>query len=610
MSFLIKKPSILIITLICLSFFSFNLKAVQDISFDKQLKNADRIRSSNPNKFNEIVTSLLQQKSSLTHDQILHLSYLNAYRLTYKGQFDDGILLFLKIADSDASSLLKIRANISLVNIYAISKKWTKGLSSLSKTIELIPSIESQEIRQLAIASAVLFYNQLGQYELGLSFANKLLHEPIEGRTLCVAHNLKLESQFELGLLKEGDPQILEGIEACQQSNEVVMESAIYSYLAELHLKNTNPQKAILALEENLQAIEQSRYAPIVALYYSLLAKSYFQIESDAIAEDYAQKTIQQTKNIANSKPEVSSYKVLYQIAESRGEHQQALEYHKKYAEADRAYLDDIKTKHLAFQLAEHQTTEQKSRIELLDKQNNLLTIEQKLSAIKAENNRLFIAMLIAIITLLVFWAYKSWMTQKRLKQLAEYDALTGILNRGHFTQVAQSALKYCANTDMYLSCILFDLDKFKNINDSYGHACGDWVLKKVAKVCQAQGRKNDIFARLGGEEFCIVLPSCDLVTATKLAEEYRKVIERIDSADSGFDFTVSASFGVTDTLRSGHALEKLIADADEAMYESKHNGRNRITVYSVPTEDADSDKNTAANSGGAQADQPLFTGS
>ncbi|WP_237157916.1 GGDEF domain-containing protein [Shewanella psychrophila] len=530
--------------------------------------------------------------------------------MTYKGQFDDGILLFLKIADSDASSLLKIRANISLVNIYAISKKWTKGLSSLSKTIELIPSIESQEIRQLAIASAVLFYNQLGQYELGLSFANKLLHEPIEGRTLCVAHNLKLESQFELGLLKEGDPQILEGIEACQQSNEVVMESAIYSYLAELHLKNTNPQKAILALEENLQAIEQSRYAPIVALYYSLLAKSYFQIESDAIAEDYAQKTIQQTKNIANSKPEVSSYKVLYQIAESRGEHQQALEYHKKYAEADRAYLDDIKTKHLAFQLAEHQTTEQKSRIELLDKQNNLLTIEQKLSAIKAENNRLFIAMLIAIITLLVFWAYKSWMTQKRLKQLAEYDALTGILNRGHFTQVAQSALKYCANTDMYLSCILFDLDKFKNINDSYGHACGDWVLKKVAKVCQAQGRKNDIFARLGGEEFCIVLPSCDLVTATKLAEEYRKVIERIDSADSGFDFTVSASFGVTDTLRSGHALEKLIADADEAMYESKHNGRNRITVYSVPTEDADSDKNTAANSGGAQADQPLFTGS
>ncbi|WP_229380983.1 GGDEF domain-containing protein [Shewanella psychropiezotolerans] len=473
-----------------------------------------------------------------------------------------------------------------------------------------LPLVIDDKLQQRAYAVAAIFYNQLGQFELGLGYARRLAKLSLVGRNFCFAKQLGLESQFELGLLEENDPQILEGIEACQQSNEVVMESAIYSYLAKLHLKNSNPQKAILALEENLQAIEESRYAPIIALYYSLLAESYFQIQSSVIAEDYAHRTIQQTRNIANSKPQVSSYKVLYQIAESRGDHKLALEYHKKFAEADRAYLDNIKTKHLAFQLAEHQTTEHKSRIELLDKQNNLLTIEQKLSAIKAENNRLFIAMLIAIITLLVFWAYKSWMTQKRLKQLAEYDALTGILNRGHFTQVAQSALKYCANTDMYLSCILFDLDKFKNINDSYGHACGDWVLKRVAEVCQAQGRKNDIFARLGGEEFCVVLPSCDLLTATKLAEEYRKVIERIDSADSGFDFTISASFGVTDTLRSGHALEKLIADADEAMYESKHNGRNRITVYSVPDKDADSDENTAANSDGAQADLPLFTGS
>ncbi|WP_076414599.1 GGDEF domain-containing protein [Shewanella sp. UCD-KL12] len=604
------NKGILNIIVVCLIVDISSTVAADNLDINKTLIYAESIKSSSPAEFNKLLVELSNENLPFSPTQKLHLEYLLGYQLSFKGEFEKAISAYDKIIQSHKSTnLLKYKATISTVNIYAISKSWSVGLNRLSTIIELTPTIKDDAVRQLGIASAALFYNQLGQYQLALSFANKLLHEPIEGRTLCVAHNLKLESQFELGLLKEDDPQILEGIRACQQSNEVVMESAIYSYLAELHLKNNNPQKAILTLNEQLSAIEQTRYVPALARYYSLLADAYLQDSNSFQAERYAIETLEKSQNIGSNKPTVIAYKVLYQIAESRGEHQQALEYHKKYAEADRAYLDDIKTKHLAFQLAEHQTTEQKSRIELLDKQNNLLKVEQKLSATEAENNRLFIAMLIAIITLLLFWAYKSWMTQKRLKQLAEYDALTGILNRGHFTQVAESALQYCANTDMYLCCILFDLDKFKNINDSYGHACGDWVLKRVAEVCKAQGRNNDIFARLGGEEFCVVLPSCDLLTATKIAEEYRKVIERIDSSGSGFDFSVSASFGVTDTMRSSYSLESLIADADEAMYQSKHNGRNRITVYSKP-EDADPSTNTGMTSATSQADLPLFTGS
>ncbi|MPY23395.1 GGDEF domain-containing protein [Shewanella sp. YLB-07] len=584
--------------------------SADDGDLSELLSKADEHRSSNPNEFNRLVKLIQNNQKLLSSNQNDYFNYLLAYKASFTGDFKKALILHKGILKSKSSNLLKFRANLSIVNIYAIAKNWTEGLAHLSKSFEQINGIESSEHRQHAHLVAALFYNQLGQYELGLRYANKLDDLVSEGRNACLAKQLAIESKLKLGLLDETSSDIQEGINLCEKSNEKLMTAIIYTHVANLLLEQSKYKEVVELFNSKISTVEIINYAPLSAKFYSLLSEALLGEKNILESESYAIKTVNKSQKIGGNEPTVKAYKILYQIAESRGDHKLALEYHKKFAEADRAYLDDIKTKHLAFQLAEHQTTEHKSRIELLDKQNNLLTIEQKLSAIKAENNRLFIAMLIAIITLLVFWAYKSWMTQKRLKQLAEYDALTGILNRGHFTQVAQSALKYCANTDMYLSCILFDLDKFKNINDSYGHACGDWVLKRVAEVCQAQGRKNDIFARLGGEEFCVVLPSCDLLTATKLAEEYRKVIERIDSADSGFDFTISASFGVTDTLRSGHALEKLIADADEAMYESKHNGRNRITVYSVPDKDADSDENTAANSDGAQADLPLFTGS
>nr|WP_282446605.1 GGDEF domain-containing protein [Shewanella sp. 1CM18E] len=176
---------------------------------------------------------------------------------------------------------------------------------------------------------------------------------------------------------------------------------------------------------------------------------------------------------------------------------------------------------------------------------------------------------------------YKSRTTQKRLKLLAEYDALTKVHNRGHFTQQALNAIDYCSKNQQAASCILFDLDKFKSINDTYGHATGDWVLKQVAQVCQAHSRKSDLFARLGGEEFCIFLPSCDVNTAAQLAEEYRKLIAAIDSNGSGFEFAISASFGVTDFSLSGTNLDKMIADSDHAMYVSKKTGRNRVTIFS-----------------------------
>ncbi len=558
---------------------SFDVFSTEDI--DQLLTQADKLRSQNPAEFKETLNLLALKSANMSVNQTDYYNYLVAYNLSFKGEFVKAIEIYSDIFRSTSDPTLRFRANLSIVNSHAISKSWNMGLQHLSLLIKDIDSITDDNVHQLGLVVAAIFYNQLGQYELGLKYANRLGSQLSQGRNYCLAKQLALESQFKLGQLSEDSPQIAQGLQACQQSNEVVMESAIYSYLAELYLDNNQPLQAIATLEKQLVAIEQTKYAPILAQYYALLADSYFQTQSYSLASDFASKATTQTKNIANSKPEVTAYNILFQIAESRGEHQQALAYHQEYAAADKAYLDEVKTKHLAFQLAQHQATEQKNQIKLLDDQNRLLRLEQKLSRSETENNRLFISLLVVSLMLLIGMVYKSRTTQKRLKLLAEYDALTGVHNRGHFTQLALSAIDYCSKNKQVASCILFDLDKFKSINDTYGHATGDWVLKQVANVCQSQCRKNDLFARLGGEEFCIFLLSCDVGTAAQLAEEYRKLIATIDSKDSDFEFAISASFGVTDFSLSGTNLDKMVADSDHAMYVSKKTGRNRVTVFS-----------------------------
>ncbi|WP_258406118.1 GGDEF domain-containing protein [Shewanella aegiceratis] len=548
----------------------------EEVDIDATLTQADQLKSSNPKAFSELLNTL--EKEPLNPQQRYFLDYLRGYELTYQGKQAQSIDVFNKILNSNANETLKFRANQTLINIYAISQDWSKGLTHLSKNFQFIEQIKDPETVQSGLAIAAIFYNQIEQYELGLSYAEKLRSSKPSKRNTCLANGLAIEAQLGLNQLEVDSPSLQAAVASCDE--EVIMESFIHSFIATKYLRDGNTAEVYGQLKPSLETIEKTRYPRLIAEVYATLASAYLKDHKIGEARLLAEKIVNLAKGLGNTQAVVTAYKVLYQIAELSGNYKAALDYHVKYAQADKAYLDDIKTKHLAFQLAEHQAAEQKSRITLLDRQNNLLLTEQQLAKTQAENNRLFISLLIAIITLLGFWAYKSWTIQKRLKQLAEYDALTHVFNRGHFTQVAQSALTYCESSEVDLSYILFDLDNFKQINDKYGHAIGDWVLKKVAKACQAQGRKNDIFARIGGEEFCIALPGCDLQTAVKLAEACRKAIAGIDCSATGHEFEVTASFGITDTQMSGYKLERLINDADSAMYQSKETGRDRICIF------------------------------
>ena len=125
----------------------------------------------------------------------------------------------------------------------------------------------------------------------------------------------------------------------------------------------------------------------------------------------------------------------------------------------------------------------------------------------------------------------------------------------------------------------MIDLDHFKRINDENGHAAGDAALKQAVAACSAQLRSVDVHGRLGGEEFGILLPECDLDCATACAERIRVAVAASSTSRSSGTITVTASLGVSDVRRAGYDLKSLMQQADEALYRAKDAGRNRVAA-------------------------------
>lgn len=161
-----------------------------------------------------------------------------------------------------------------------------------------------------------------------------------------------------------------------------------------------------------------------------------------------------------------------------------------------------------------------------------------------------------------------------RITELAVRDQLTQLHNRHYLLDEVERKLSYLKRHDTEMSLLMIDIDKFKTINDSYGHAVGDSVLVKVAQKLSCSARKEDIVSRFGGEEFVFVLDGCDLESASQKATELLQEIEMLNP--DGIPVTVS--MGVVEA-QQGEAFSMIIKRADEKLYEAKNTGRNKVVI-------------------------------
>ena len=169
---------------------------------------------------------------------------------------------------------------------------------------------------------------------------------------------------------------------------------------------------------------------------------------------------------------------------------------------------------------------------------------------------------------------------ENKLQNQADKDPLTQAWNRRYFESVVPEKVKKLITQSKYYSLLMIDADKFKKVNDTYGHKIGDRVLIEIVDVCEHSLRSNDLVCRFGGEEFMIFLDDTNSDSALKVAERLRNAIaDVIIYGENKEEIKVTVSIGVVSSEKTD-SLDVLLSQADDAMYLAKHNGRNRVEIY------------------------------
>lgn len=195
--------------------------------------------------------------------------------------------------------------------------------------------------------------------------------------------------------------------------------------------------------------------------------------------------------------------------------------------------------------------------------------------------------------------------SNRQLFHLAMHDTLTGVFNARAYYEHCEHLIHLARRNGTPYVVLFVDLDHFKAVNDNFGHAAGDVVLKTVAGCLGAKLRRSDLLGRIGGEEFSIFLPNTDLTAGITVAEEIRRAVEALNPVlDDGRILRITASIGVARNQHSEQTMQEIQQLADKAMYRAKEQGRNRVSALEEPMDGGGKGAAEAARSAGGR--EPL----
>lgn len=541
------------------------------------LARADAIKIVDLGQFTRLLDEIGARETELDKDQKSLFHFLRGWRATWVGDYVTGKSELDTVADSSDSNVLRARATATLINLLGIGHRYEEAFTRLNQLQDMLPSLRDRKARFQALGEASQMLSTAGQYDQAEAYAQQMMDDPPPGESICKGASHLLRARREGGRLHTLDPIYQKAIDACVGDGDEVFADGMRSDVAAFQLANGHPEEAVKILAANRDALRALRYPTTLSEFDGLLGQAYLKLGDLPNARRFALSALASSIQGEFTDPRRAAYEVLYQVEERLGNATAALGYHEQFMAADKAYLNDLTARSLAFQIVDQQLTARKAEVETLNKQNEILRLNGVLDRKQVETGRLYIFILglsLLAIVWLVLWLRRS---QVRFMKLARRDGLTGICNREHFVEQADRVLAYGARSDRGLCVILFDLDHFKNVNDTYGHAVGDEVLKRAVDVCHRALHACDVFGRLGGEEFAILLPDCSPAQARARAEQLRLSISATAATQARPELAVTASFGVASTLQCGFELHRLLVVADAALYRAKRAGRNCV---------------------------------
>lgn len=554
--------------------------ALPDASSAALLQRAYKDRTTNFTEFGELLQRLGARAETLSIQQRIYLRFLQGWKAGYEQDFVQANSLLQSVIVESNDVNLRLRAGLLMVNLLSTQGLYEKAFDLLSGLLGQLPLVKDPQTRLALMATAGELYKEAGQYELALNLVDDQLRESPGGDTTCIAMYERIATLYKSGKIEGIHSQFKAGVQSCQSANDKLYANGINLIIASLDVKQNKFDRAIALLQKNYSDVQRVAYPPLLSQFNTLLAQAYWN-KGDAVrANKYALDSVTATGKNEFVESVAAAYKVLYLASRKSGDMTQALTYHEKYMAAAQGYLDEVSAKALAFQIVNQQVLAKKLQVDTLNKQNQILKLQHSLGTKALETGRLYIVLLLTILASLSFWGYRLKRSQVRFRKLARRDGLTGIFNRQHFVESAERQLAYCQKSARVAGFIVIDLDHFKVVNDTYGHAVGDHILRRAVAACNAHLRSTDVFGRLGGEEFGILMPDCSTDVVLRRADLIRMAIASVSDSEGALGVTVSASFGISSSTYSSYNLRQLLIHADKALYDAKRGGRNRVEVF------------------------------
>lgn len=541
------------------------------------LADTENLRTKDHPQFVQRLAEIRRETSNLTKAEEWHLRYLDAWESLFEGSYTRSEAQLTDVIEHSGDATLVTKASALLLSNLAFNRRYEEAFALANRLATTLPTVSDPLARSMLISNLSQMMTFAGQSDLAIKYADMAESTVPAGESGCQAAWQKAVALYGGKRLTSSSPELKRAVDACVAAREKVVANSALLLTGSVYLDENQPLKVLALLERIGASVRINKYFPHEELAQLQWAEAYLKLGRDDEARTAALAVISMNSPDAISDWVREAYEVLYRVEKRKGNAAGALAYYEKFVVQDKGYLNDLGVRSLAYQVSQqHQMVETLST-DGLSKQNRILLLQQSLDANTVATGRLYITLLLVVVASIALLLFRVKRSQLRFKRMSTLDGLTGILNHQHFMSEAERILRIQEKKLGSACLVSIDIDHFKQVNDTHGHAMGDIVLQHTVAVLQEDLRPIDLFARLGGEEFGILLVGCTSSQAMATAQRLRIAIESAPVEDNGRVISLSVSVGVASTDRCGYQLSRLFRESDAALYRAKRAGRNRV---------------------------------
>ncbi|WP_206483764.1 tetratricopeptide repeat-containing diguanylate cyclase [Thalassotalea sp. G2M2-11] len=582
------------------------------LALDAQMKNLSALTIENQLTFYRLLAEVYVEQAQYHRSKSVATKALSLARRLTNPSIETAELLFARgfaieslgdyqAAREDYRSGLEIADSlndnknvaIGLINLGALDylvEKFDRSLIMFNDALSIAQKLKDDELLGYVYSELGILYGLIVQDEKSLAYYEKSYEHYLKAGKTYYAYTTLRNLATGYAVNKDYDkaiPLYKEVIENADQVGNDELIAYAYSGMAWAQVKkeDSDPEAAyqyMLLASQYAQNAQQADIPISFALERGYLFRELGKIEEAIASMEQAEQLLREYQD--------NEHKIISTISQLDVYYLKAQLY-KELGDYKKAYMAQDKYVTFALSLPEKSNADKVEDIrmryesEQADIENKLLAQKESLQALKIkeakveEESRQFLMSMFAVISLVLAWLLlKTVKGQRHLLLASRTDELTGLTNRRRLMQLGKLYAQQAQQYQQPFSVLVIDVDEFKTINDQFGHKAGDKTLQQLAQLGQSLVSHKQVFARLGGEEFTVLLPETSFTQAIDFAEQCRVKIEQHPWSDT-LGRNVTVSIGVTTSKENN--FDQMLNQADLLMYQAKEQGKNRVCYES-----------------------------